>query len=64
MAESPHGRTAIYPIHDYLAADPWYPFNLQSGWLPQAGSPAMPAFFEQVHGADKTKPWAKSVQAL
>jgi phosphatidylserine decarboxylase len=64
MADSPQGSTAIYPIHDYLAADPRYPFNLQSGWLPRAGSPAMPAFFERVRAADTTKPWAKSVQAL
>jgi phosphatidylserine decarboxylase len=63
MAESPHGRTAIYPIHDYLAADPRYPYNLQSGWLPQAGSPAIPEFLERVRAADK-KPWATSVQEL
>lgn len=63
MAESPQGPTAIYPIHDYLASDPRYPFNLQSTWLPQAGSPAMRTFFEQVLAADR-KPWAKSVQEL
>jgi phosphatidylserine decarboxylase len=63
MTEPPQGRTAIYPIHDYLAADPRYPFNLQSGWLPQSGSPAMRAFFEQILAADR-KPWADSVQEL
>jgi phosphatidylserine decarboxylase len=63
MAESPQGPTAIYPIHDYLASNPRYPFNLQSGWLPQAGSPAMRAFFERVRAADR-KRWAKSVQQL
>jgi phosphatidylserine decarboxylase len=63
MTAPPRGRTAIYPIHDYLAADPRYPFNLQSGWLPHAGSPAMEAFIAHV-GTPDGKDWADSVQAL
>ncbi|HTZ12041.1 MAG TPA: phophatidylserine decarboxylase associated domain-containing protein [Mycobacterium sp.] len=63
MADSPQDRTAIYPIHDYLATDPRYPFNLQSGWLPQAGSPAIQAFFDYVREPDGER-WADSVRAL
>lgn len=40
-----------------------YPSNLQSGWLPQYGSPSMQTYFDRVLGAER-KPLAPSVQAL
>lgn len=40
-----------------------YPSNLQSGWLPQYGSPSMQTYFDRVLGAER-RPLAPSVQAL
>ncbi len=40
-----------------------YPSNLQSGWLPQYGSPSMQTYFDRVLGAER-KPLAPSVRAL
>lgn len=50
-------------IHDQMDSSPHYPFDVQSGWLPEPSSPTMSIFFDQVLGAAPTE-YAPSIQEL
>jgi len=50
-------------IQDQMDSSPHYPFNVQSGWLPEPSSPTMSIFFEQVLGAPPTE-YAPCIQEL
>lgn len=55
--------TAIDSIHDQMESNPHYPYNVQSGWLPEPTSTSMQKFFKKVLRARK-KPYAKSVKEM
>ena len=56
-------RTAVDTIHDQMDANPHYPFNVQSGWLPHPGHPGVVEFLKTIVEAEPT-PWSPAVQAL
>ncbi len=55
--------TSIDLIHDQMDSSPHYPFNIQSGWLPNPKSPCMAKFFDSIFNVP-TQDYAPSVQAL
>jgi len=57
------GLVTIERIHEQMETSGFYPYNLQSGWLPEPGGKAMQVFFEMVGTVDK-KPYSPAVEAL
>ncbi len=55
--------TSIDLIHQQMESNPHYPFNVQSGWLPEPGSRALVEFVRRILEAETTE-YAPSVQAL
>jgi len=55
--------TSIDLVHEQMDSNPHYPFNIQSGWLPDPKSPSMAKFFARVFTAPPTS-FAPSVQAM
>jgi phosphatidylserine decarboxylase len=53
----------VQAIHEQMESSPYYPYNLQSGWLPEPGSASMTEFFRLILSADRTK-YSKSIDAL
>ncbi len=56
-------RTPVDAIHDQMDANPHYPFNVLSAWLPHPSHPAMAKFLKSVLEAKPTE-WAPSVKAM
>lgn len=50
-------------IYDQMESNPHYPFNVQSGWMPEPNSPAFAKFLKMVLNAEPTE-LADSVKAL
>lgn len=63
MSDGIDGTDSIESIHAQMEASPYYPYNLQSGWLPEPGSDSMREFFSSILGAERRR-YAKSVRAL
>jgi len=57
------GVLAIDNIHMQMETNAYYPYNLQSGWLPEPGSDSMQEFFKTVLEAEPAA-YAESIQAL
>jgi hypothetical protein len=38
----------VQAIHEQMESSPYYPYNLQSGWLPEPGSASMTEFFRLI----------------
>lgn len=56
-------KTSVDAIHDQMDANPHYPFNVQSGWLPHPSHPCVAKFLKTVLEAEPTT-WAQPVQEL
>ena len=63
MKDPERARSTIDAIHDHMALDAHYPFDLQSGWLPSPQSPAMREYFDMVLNA-APQPLRESVREL
>ncbi|MFC1750593.1 phophatidylserine decarboxylase associated domain-containing protein [Pseudomonadota bacterium] len=50
-------------IHEQMDASPYYPFNVQSGWLPDPSSSSMNIFFKEILDAPPTE-YQPCIQAL
>ena len=50
-------------IHEQMESSPYYPYNLQSGWLPEYGSASMRKYFDMVLGAEREE-WARSIEEM
>ncbi len=56
-------KTVVGAIHDQMDANPHYPFNVRSDWLPRPSHPCVAKFLKSIQEAEPTD-WAPSVQAL
>ncbi len=63
VSQKINSLTSIDLIHEQMDSNPHYPFNVQSGWLPNPNSPMMKKFFDRVFEA-LPQDFAPSVQAL
>lgn len=57
------GTETIDRIHAEMESSPHYPYNLQSGWMPEPGSESLQKFHALILEADRVE-YAPSVQAL
>ena len=55
--------TDIETVHSLMESSPHYPFDLQSGWLPEPGCESMRMFYSMILDAERTE-YADSVKAL
>ena len=55
--------SSVDAINDQIDSNPHYPFNLQSGWLPDPSGTAMQKFFANLRDTAPTA-WAPSIQAM
>ena len=53
-------KSAVNAIHDQMDANPHYPFNVQSSWLPHPSHPCVAKFLKSLQEAEPTD-WAPSV---
>lgn len=63
MSDVMDGTATIEGIHEQMEASPYYPYALQSQWLPEAGSDSMREFFSMVLNAEREQ-YSPTVEAL
>lgn len=63
MEATGDGVAAIERIHEQMEASPYYPYALQSQWLPPFGSDSMRQFFSMILDAEKEE-FSPTVEAL
>ena len=57
------GFSVVEYLDEQMSANPHYPFNLQSGWLPEPGSESLKIFLKKIMEAPP-QPWAPCIQTM